>query len=119
MAETAKDTQVVTVRLPRDVYEGLRALSFATDTSINELVLRAVGNYMTQGGHRELVDDAATRGLGSSTASPSTGSPTSRGTPRVSGAVIPSIWSSRALRLLDARGSDGPAECDPATDKSR
>jgi hypothetical protein len=60
MAETAKDTQVVTVRLPRDVYEGLRALSFATDTSINELVLRAVGNYM-KGGHRELVDDAATR----------------------------------------------------------
>lgn len=56
-----KDTQVVTLRMPRDVYEGLRALSFATDTSINEFVLRAVGNYMTEEGHSELVDAAATR----------------------------------------------------------
>ena len=60
-AKATKNTQVVTVRLPRDVYDGLRALSFATDTSINELVLRAVGNYMSQEGHRELVDAAATR----------------------------------------------------------
>jgi hypothetical protein len=59
--EVTKDTQVVTVRMPRDVYEGLRSLSFATDASINELVLRAVGNYMSQKGHRELVDAAATR----------------------------------------------------------
>lgn len=61
MATTRTDTQVVTVRMPRDVYEGLRALSFATDTSINELVFRAVGSYMSQEGHRELVEAAATR----------------------------------------------------------
>jgi hypothetical protein len=56
-----KDTQVVTLRMPRDVYAGLRALSFATGTSINELVLRALGNYMADEGHRELVEAAATR----------------------------------------------------------
>lgn len=61
MVEERKDTQVVTVRMPRDVYEGLRALSFATETSINELVLRAVGNHMAQEGHRELVEAAAAR----------------------------------------------------------
>lgn len=59
--DARKDTQVVTLRMPRDVYEGLRALSFATETSINELVLRGVGNYMSQEGHRELVEAAATR----------------------------------------------------------
>lgn len=59
--DSSKDTQMVTVRMPRDVYEGLRALSFATETSINELVLRGVGNYMSQEGHRELVDAAAAR----------------------------------------------------------
>jgi len=59
--DAMKDTQVVTLRMPRDVYEGLRALSFATETSINELVLRGVGNYMSQEGHRELVEAAATR----------------------------------------------------------
>lgn len=59
--DAMKDTQVVTLRMPRDVYEGLRALSFATETSINELVLRGVRNYMSQEGHRELVEAAATR----------------------------------------------------------
>lgn len=61
MAELTKNTQVVTLRMPLEVYEGLRALSFATDTSINELVLRAVGNHMTDESHRELVEAAATR----------------------------------------------------------
>jgi len=61
MPETTKETQVVTVRMPRDVYEGLRALSFANHTSINELVLRALGNHMASAGHRELVEAAATR----------------------------------------------------------
>ncbi|MGH2699582.1 MAG: DNA-binding protein [Actinomycetota bacterium] len=59
--DATKKTQVVTLRMPRDVYEGLRALSFATGTSINELVLRAVANHMAQEGHRELVEAAATR----------------------------------------------------------
>jgi hypothetical protein len=61
LAKAMKDTQVVTLRMPRDVYAGLRALSFATGTSINELVLRALGNYMADEGHRELVEAAATR----------------------------------------------------------
>jgi hypothetical protein len=61
MIEARKDTQVVTVRMPREVYEGLRALSFAAETSINELILRGLGNYMSKEGHRELIEAAATR----------------------------------------------------------
>lgn len=61
MAEATKDTQVVTLRSPREVYEGLRVLSFATGTSINELVLRALRGYMADEDHREFVEAAATR----------------------------------------------------------
>lgn len=55
------DTQAMTVRVPREVYEALRTLSFATGASINELSLRAIGDFLASDGHQEAVDAMAAR----------------------------------------------------------
>jgi predicted DNA-binding protein len=57
----AKDIQAMSLRVPRETYEALRALSFATETSINELVCRAIGDFLAEAGHQEAVDAMARR----------------------------------------------------------
>lgn len=49
------DVQPYRLRLPREEYEALRAISFATGTSINELIHRAVREYLSDEGRREQV----------------------------------------------------------------
>jgi hypothetical protein len=43
------------VVLPRDLYESLRALAFATGEEIEEHVMRAVRGYLDDEGHRAAV----------------------------------------------------------------
>jgi hypothetical protein len=43
------------VVLPRDLYESLRVLSFATGEEIEDHVLRAVRSYLDDEGHRAAV----------------------------------------------------------------
>jgi hypothetical protein len=49
------------VRFPAEVHEGLRVLSFATDKSVNSLVVQACRDYLAGEGHREAVDAFADR----------------------------------------------------------
>lgn len=51
----------MTVRLPAEVHEALRAVAFAGGGSLNDLVLRAVGDFLLDKGRRETVDAMAAR----------------------------------------------------------
>lgn len=57
----SSETQALSVRMPTDMHEALKVLSYATDRSINDLVLRAVGNFLADEGHREAVDAFAAK----------------------------------------------------------
>ncbi|HEX4580261.1 MAG TPA: hypothetical protein VH498_09700 [Candidatus Dormibacteraeota bacterium] len=46
MAEDGGDIRAITLRLPEAQHEALRTLAFIEETSINELVLRAVRGYL-------------------------------------------------------------------------
>ena len=52
----AGDTQMLTVRVPKELHEGLRTLAFAHDSTINELVVRAIADFMASKGHDEAVE---------------------------------------------------------------
>lgn len=45
MAKSKEETQVLTVRMPADIHRALKVLAMATDSSVNEIVVRAVGTY--------------------------------------------------------------------------
>lgn len=51
-----QDLQQVNVRVPRDVYEALRTYAYATDTSINESVVRAIADFLATQGRRDEVE---------------------------------------------------------------
>ena len=51
----------MTVRLPAEVHEALRTVAFAGGGSLNDVVLRAVGDFLAGKGRREAVDAMATR----------------------------------------------------------
>ena len=51
-----QDVQQVTIRMPREVHEALKTLSIATGTSINEITLGALRDYLADEGHRQAVD---------------------------------------------------------------
>lgn len=51
----------MTVRLPKEVHEALRTVAFASDASLNDVVLRAVADFLGDKGRREAVDAMATR----------------------------------------------------------
>jgi predicted DNA-binding protein len=48
-----EETQQFTIRLPREEYEALKAISVATGTSLNELFHTAIQSYLADGGRRE------------------------------------------------------------------
>ena len=52
----AGEQQVVTLRVPIEVYTALKTLAFATGSSMNELGVRAISNLVAGEGHVELVD---------------------------------------------------------------
>ncbi len=47
MTDQTPDVRAITLRLPEAQHEALRTLAFVEETSINELVLRAVRSYLT------------------------------------------------------------------------
>ena len=51
----------MTVRLPTEVHEALKTVAFAGGTSLNDVVLRAIGDLLADKGRREAVDTMATR----------------------------------------------------------
>ena len=55
MAAKVGATQQMTVRMPRELHEALRTLSMATGQSSNEIVLRALRDFLAGEGHREAV----------------------------------------------------------------
>jgi hypothetical protein len=54
--EDERQVQQLTIRVPREIHEALKTLSFATDRKVNEIVLSAVRDYLAGEGHREAVD---------------------------------------------------------------
>jgi predicted transcriptional regulator len=51
----------MTVRLPAEVHEALRAVAFANGGSLNDVVLRAIADFLTHKGRRDAVEAMATR----------------------------------------------------------
>lgn len=49
-------TKALTVRLPEDEHEALRAYAFAVDGSMNDVVRRAVQEFLADPGRAEQVD---------------------------------------------------------------
>ena len=54
--EEEREIQQMTIRVPRDVHEALKTLARATDASSNEVVLRAIRDYLGTKGHRQAVE---------------------------------------------------------------
>lgn len=48
-----QETQVVTVRMPKDEHEALKTYAFHVGTSINDVVLRSVRNYLASEGRSQ------------------------------------------------------------------
>jgi predicted transcriptional regulator len=48
--------QQLNVRVPKDVYDALRTYAYATDSSINEAVLRALADFLASQGREDEVD---------------------------------------------------------------
>jgi len=46
MVEPSSETRAITLRLPESQHEALRTLAFIEETSINEIVLRAIRGYV-------------------------------------------------------------------------
>ena len=51
-----RELQQLNVRIPKDVYDALRTYAYATDSSINEAVLRALADFLASQGRQEEVD---------------------------------------------------------------
>lgn len=47
------EKQVVTVRMPKDEHEALKTFAFHTASTVNEVVLRAVRNYLASEGRSQ------------------------------------------------------------------
>lgn len=52
----ARETQMLTVRVPKELHEGLRTLAFVRETTINDLAVRALADFMASKGHDEAVE---------------------------------------------------------------
>ncbi|HEV8683170.1 MAG TPA: DNA-binding protein [Actinomycetota bacterium] len=52
----ARDQQTLTIRVPKEIHEALRTLAFATGTSINDIVLKGISDYLSSQGHRDAVE---------------------------------------------------------------
>lgn len=48
-----EETQVVTVRMPKSEHEALKIFAFHSGTSINEVMLRAMRNFLATEGRSE------------------------------------------------------------------
>lgn len=55
-SSTKQDFQQLNVRVPKDVYDALRTYAYATDSTINDAVLRAIVDFLAARGRQEEVD---------------------------------------------------------------
>jgi hypothetical protein len=55
-AVVRQELQQLNVRIPKEVYDALRTYAYATDSSINEAVLRALADFLASRGRQEEVD---------------------------------------------------------------
>ena len=56
-ASSAKqELQQLNVRVPKDVFQALRTFAYATDSTINEAVVRALVDFLAVRGRQEEVD---------------------------------------------------------------
>ncbi|MBA3631052.1 MAG: DNA-binding protein [Actinobacteria bacterium] len=56
-ASSAKqELQQLNVRVPKDVFQALRTFAYATDSTINEAVVRALVDFLAARGRQEEVD---------------------------------------------------------------
>lgn len=51
-----QDLQQLNVRIPKDVYDALRTYAYATESSINEAVIRALADFLASRGRQDEVD---------------------------------------------------------------
>jgi NRPS condensation-like uncharacterized protein len=51
-----REIQVVTVRMPKEEHEALKIYAFHTGSSVNDVVLRAVRNYLATEGRSDEFD---------------------------------------------------------------
>ncbi|MFA5786260.1 MAG: DNA-binding protein [Actinomycetota bacterium] len=51
-----KAVQALTLRIPKEEYDALRAYSFVTELSINEVAVRAIRDYLVAEGRRAEFD---------------------------------------------------------------
>lgn len=51
-----REVQMLTVRIPKDLHEALRTLAFVRETTINDIVIRSLADYMSSEGHQQAVD---------------------------------------------------------------
>ncbi len=56
VSSARQDVQQLNVRVPKDVYDALRTYAYATDSTINDAVLRAVVDFLAARGRQEEVD---------------------------------------------------------------
>ncbi|BBZ07604.1 hypothetical protein MDOR_17730 [Mycolicibacterium doricum] len=61
--ESAQRTTGLTVRLPGEVADALKNYAFVTDTSANEVIKRALIEYLKNHGRTELMESAFARVL--------------------------------------------------------
>jgi len=55
-AVSRPEVQQLTIRMPRELHEAMKALSVATGKSANEITLAALRDYLSEEGHRKAVD---------------------------------------------------------------
>lgn len=53
----------LTVRLPEEMADALKTYAFATDTSVNDVIKRAVADYLHNHGRTEMVQAAFDKAL--------------------------------------------------------
>lgn len=56
-----RDVQAMSLRVPRDLYETVKNVAYATDTSLNEFIVRGLAEYVAQEEHLEALDALSRR----------------------------------------------------------
>jgi predicted transcriptional regulator len=47
--------QAITLRLPNEIYDALKTVAFATDTSINQLAVGALADFLADDARRDAI----------------------------------------------------------------
>ena len=53
--------QAITLRVPKDLYETMKSVAYATETSLNEFAVRGLAEYVAQEEHLKALDSLSRR----------------------------------------------------------